>query len=135
MTEVIRTLERSLVSVDQVFADPAREAMLREESPGPMASQIVREHADKLAPVADKLLAEFEPQLLTQDAILGQILRELCDVAPDACRCQLPCLSYGRGMARASEILQGQGSKVRPGLPRGWRRHSRQVVLGGWRLI
>ena len=60
--------------------------MLREESPGPMASQIVREHADKLAPVADKLLAEFEPQLLTQDAMLGQIQREFCDVAPDACR-------------------------------------------------
>ena len=51
-----------------------------------MASQIVREHADKLEPVADKLLAEFEPQLLTQDAMLGQIQREFCDVAPDACR-------------------------------------------------
>jgi hypothetical protein len=36
--------------------------------------------------VIDKLARELDPQLLAQDAGLGQIQREFCDVAASACR-------------------------------------------------
>ncbi len=86
VTEVLGTLERSLGSVDQVFVEPAREAMLREESPKTLGSLVVREHADKLAPVVERLVSELESQLLSQDAMLSQVQREFCDVAVEACR-------------------------------------------------
>lgn len=84
--EVLGGLERSLASIDQVFVEPAREAMLKDDSPRPLPSEIVRDAADKLAPVVERLVSELEPQLLTQDAMLGQVQREFCDVAVEACR-------------------------------------------------
>ena len=39
-----------------------------------------------LAPVVERLVSELDPQLLTQDAMLGQVQREFCDVAVEACR-------------------------------------------------
>ncbi len=84
--EVLGGLERSLASIDQVFVEPAREAMLKDDSPRPLPSEVVRDAADKLAPVVERLVSELDPQLLTQDAMLGQVQREFCDVAVEACR-------------------------------------------------
>jgi hypothetical protein len=85
-SEVLGGLERSLASIDQVFVEPAREAMLKDDAPRPLASDVVMENAQKVAPVVERLLSELEPQLLTQDAMLGQIQREFCEVAVEACR-------------------------------------------------
>lgn len=84
--EVLGGLERSLASIDQVFVEPAREAMLKDDSPRPLPSEVVREAADRIAPVVERLVNELDPQLLTQDAMLGQVQREFCDVAVEACR-------------------------------------------------
>jgi hypothetical protein len=86
VSEVLGGLERSLASIDSVFVEPARVAMLKDDAPRPLASEVVREHAEKVAPIVERLVAELEPQLLTQDAMLGQIQREFCDVAEEACR-------------------------------------------------
>ncbi|MBI5533908.1 MAG: hypothetical protein HY898_14395 [Deltaproteobacteria bacterium] len=86
VSEVLGGLERSLASIDSVFVEPAREAMLKDDAPRPLASEVVRENAEKIAPIVERLLGELEPQLLTQDAMLGQIQREFCDVAVEACR-------------------------------------------------
>jgi hypothetical protein len=40
--------------------------------------------ADKVALVVETLVRDLEPDLLTQDAMLGQIQREFCDAAPTA---------------------------------------------------
>jgi hypothetical protein len=86
VSEVLGGLERSLASIDSVFVEPAREALLKDEAPRPLTSEVVRENAEKLAPIMERLVGELEPQLLTQDAMLGQIQREFCDVAVEACR-------------------------------------------------
>jgi hypothetical protein len=39
-----------------------------------------------VAPVVEKLSMEQGAQLLAEDAALGQIQREFCDVAREACR-------------------------------------------------
>jgi hypothetical protein len=50
------------------------------------AAATLLEAAERLAPVVAKLAAELDAGLLAQDAGLGQIQREFCDVAPAACR-------------------------------------------------
>jgi hypothetical protein len=86
VNEVIGELEKSLVSVDAVFVEPARDAMLGHDVPVESLAARVQEHADKLKPVVDALVNELEPDLLSQDAMLGQVQREFCDVAVEACR-------------------------------------------------
>jgi len=46
----------------------------------------VREHADKVQPIVEALFDELEPDLLSKDAMMGQVQREFCDAAPEACR-------------------------------------------------
>lgn len=84
--EVLSTLEKSLSSVDAVFIEPAREAMVRATEPKREAPTAVLEHAEKVTPVVEKLARELDPALLAHDASLGQIQREFCDVAADACK-------------------------------------------------
>lgn len=86
VSEVLGTLEKSLSLVGPVFVDPARDAMLKSCEPRTEVSAGVLEHADKVAPVVEKLQKELDPELLAQDAMLGQIQREFCDVALAACR-------------------------------------------------
>lgn len=86
VSEVLGGLEKSLTMVGPVFVDPARKVMLDATEPRPETSLAVVEAADKLAPVVDKLGRELDAELLAQDAALGQIQREFCDVAASACR-------------------------------------------------
>jgi hypothetical protein len=86
VSEVLGTLEKSLSLVGPVFIDPAREAMLKGCEPRAEVSAGVLENAEKVAPIVDKLARELDPELLAQDAMLGQIQREFCDVALEACR-------------------------------------------------
>ena len=86
VSEILAGLEKSLASVDAVFIDPAREAMLRIDEPTEQTSLKIRENGEKATPVIEGLVRDLEPELLAQDAMLGQIQREFCDVAPDACR-------------------------------------------------
>jgi hypothetical protein len=72
--------------VDAVFVEPARDAMLGHDGPVESVAERVRDHADKLQPVIDALVRELDPDLLSQDAMLGQVQREFCDVAAEACR-------------------------------------------------
>jgi hypothetical protein len=85
VAEVVGTLEKSLTMVGPVFVEPARKVMLEATEPRPEASAAVLEAATTLAPVVEKLGRELDPELLAQDAGLGQIQREFCDVAADAC--------------------------------------------------
>ncbi len=84
--EVLGELEKSLNSVEAVFIEPAREAMLQNEQPLESRAAHVREHAELLRPVAEALSSELDQELLAQDALLGQLQREFCDVAEEACR-------------------------------------------------
>lgn len=84
--EVLSTLEKSLSSVESVFIEPAREAMIRATEPRREVPESVLAHAEKVTPVVEKLGRELDPALLAADASLGQIQREFCDVAVDACR-------------------------------------------------
>lgn len=84
--EVLGALERSLTSVGAVFVDPARDAMMKSTEPSHAVSDTVRDHAERLDPIAEKLARELLPELDAQDAALGQIQKEFCDRAPDACR-------------------------------------------------
>lgn len=84
--EVLGTLEKSVAHSGQVFVDPAREVVIKMTEPQADASEKVLAAADAVAPVVDKLYAELDSVLLAEDATLGQIQREFCDVAIDACR-------------------------------------------------
>lgn len=84
--EVLMTLEKSLLSVETVFVDPARELLMKATEPKREVPAAVLEHGEKAAPVVEKLSRELDPALLALDASLGQIQREFCDVAADACR-------------------------------------------------
>jgi hypothetical protein len=84
--EVLATLEKSIAHVGPVFVDPARELLVKATEPRAEISARVLESAEAVGPVVDKLWKELEPDLLAQDATLGQIQREFCDVAVDACR-------------------------------------------------
>lgn len=86
VSEVLGTLEKSLTMVGPVFVDPARKVMLDATEPRPEAAAAVVGAADGVAPVVDKLAREIDAELLAQDAALGQIQREFCDVAVSACR-------------------------------------------------
>jgi hypothetical protein len=84
--EVLSGLEKSLATVETVFIDPAREALLRSTEPRAELTAAVLEHADKAAPVVEAIARELDPTLSAQDASLGQIQREFCDMALAACR-------------------------------------------------
>jgi len=84
--EILGTLEKSVAHAAQVFVEPAREVVIKATEPNAEASTNVLTAADAVAPVVDKLYAEFDSVLLAEDATLGQIQREFCDVAVDACR-------------------------------------------------
>jgi hypothetical protein len=86
VNEVLGELEKSLNAVEAVFIEPAREAMLQNEQPSESRAAVIREQAALLRPVAQALASELEQELLAQDALLGQLQREFCDVAPEACR-------------------------------------------------
>lgn len=86
VADVLGSLEKSLSSVEDTFIEPARRAMLATEEPAEVLSARLREGGEKVAPVVESLLRSLEPELLAQDAMLGQIQREFCDVAPEACR-------------------------------------------------
>jgi hypothetical protein len=84
VTEVIGSLVKSLEQVEEVFVKPAEQAILQREQPdlGPMTTLLGE--AEKVAVVVDNLVRDLEPDLLTQDAMLGQVQREFCDAAPTA---------------------------------------------------
>ena len=84
--EVLGELEKSLGSVDAVFVEPAKEIMLKSDEPTESIAARVREHADKVQPIVEALFNELEPDLLSKDAMMGQVQREFCDAAPEACR-------------------------------------------------
>jgi hypothetical protein len=84
--EVLSGLERSLASVDAVFVDPAREALLKSTEPRKELAAAVLEHAEKAAPVVAALARELDPDLAVQDGTLGQIQVEFCDMAVAACK-------------------------------------------------
>lgn len=84
--EVLGTLEKSVAHVGQVFVEPARVVIIKATEPQADASANVLAAAEAVAPVVDKLFAEFDSVLLAEDATLGQVQREFCDVAVDACR-------------------------------------------------
>ena len=86
VSEVLGTLEKSLTLVGQVFIDPAREALSRSCAPKTEIAAAVLESAEKVAPLVEKLHADLNPELLAQDATLGQLQREFCDVALTACK-------------------------------------------------
>ncbi|MBK8251696.1 MAG: hypothetical protein IPK82_03400 [Polyangiaceae bacterium] len=86
VTEVLGALEKSLTSVGMVFVDPAREEMMKSTEPSHKVSDSVKEHAEKLDPIVQKLGPELDAELAAQDAALAQIQKEFCDRAPDACR-------------------------------------------------
>ena len=46
----------------------------------------VLEHAEKAAPVVAALARELDPDLAAEDATLGQVQAEFCDMAVTACR-------------------------------------------------
>ena len=84
--EVLGSLEKSLAGVEATFIAPARAALLAGKDEGPPTSAVVREHAEKVAPVIQALERELDPELLAQEAALSQIQREFCDMAASACR-------------------------------------------------
>jgi hypothetical protein len=86
VSEVLGTLEKSLSLVGPVFVDPARDVLMKATEPRAEVSAKVLEAAGAVAPVVEKLARELMPELLSQDATLGQIQREFCDVAPSACQ-------------------------------------------------
>jgi hypothetical protein len=86
VSEVLGTLEKSLTLVGQVFIDPAREALAKSCAPRTEIAAAVLENAEKVAPLVEKLHHDLTPELLAQDATLGQLQREFCDVALTACK-------------------------------------------------
>lgn len=86
VADVLGTLEKSVAHVGQVFVEPARGVVIQATEPRADASEKVAAAADGVAPIVDKLYAELDSVLLSEDATLGQVQREFCDVAVDACR-------------------------------------------------
>src|SRR5262249_721452 len=86
VADVLGTLEKSVTMVGQVVGEAARKVMLDALAPRTSDAAAVLDGADKLAPVVEKLARELDAELLAQDAALGQIQREFCDVALSACR-------------------------------------------------
>jgi hypothetical protein len=84
--EVLSGLERSLASVEAVFIDPAREALMKSTEPRAELTAVVLEHAEKAAPVVAALARELDPDLAAEDATLGQVQVEFCDMAVQACK-------------------------------------------------
>lgn len=86
VAEVLGALDKSLTSVGPVFVDPACEAMIQSTEPSHVVSDAVRDHAERVGPIIERLARELDPELNAQDAALGQIQKEFCDRAADACR-------------------------------------------------
>ena len=83
---MLGTLEKSLTMVGPVFVEPARKVMLDATEARAAESAGVLDGAERLGPVVEKLQRELDAELLAQDAALGQVQREFCDVAPGACQ-------------------------------------------------
>lgn len=86
ITEVVEGLERSLLSADAIFVEPARKLLAEGQGGAEAPSVALAAAADRVAPVVEALVSEIEPELLALDALLGQVQREFCDAAPEACR-------------------------------------------------
>jgi hypothetical protein len=86
VAEVLGNLEKALATVGPVYVDPARKVMADATEPRPEAAAAVLDAAERVAPVVETLGRELDAELLAQDAALGQIQREFCDVALTACR-------------------------------------------------
>jgi len=86
VSEVLQTLEKSIAHVGPVFVDPARDLLIKATEPRAEIAARVLTAADAVAPIVDKLAKELDPELLAEDATLGQIQREFCDVALEACK-------------------------------------------------
>ena len=84
VTEIIGSLVKSLDQVEDVFVKPAEQAILQREQPDLAPMTTLLAEADKVAIVVETLRRDLQPDLLTQDAMLGQIQREFCDAAPTA---------------------------------------------------
>ncbi|HEU4405457.1 MAG TPA: hypothetical protein VFS43_09225 [Polyangiaceae bacterium] len=86
VAEVVEGLERSLLSADAIFVEPARKLLAEGQGQGVSPSAALAAAAAEVAPVVEALAREIEPELLALDALLGQVQREFCDAAPEACR-------------------------------------------------
>jgi tetratricopeptide (TPR) repeat protein len=86
LQDVLGGLEKSLAAVDSVFIEAARDAMFRMDEPRELASEKLRDGATRLGSVVEALARSLDPEILAQDAMLGQIQRDFCDVALDACK-------------------------------------------------
>jgi hypothetical protein len=86
VAEVVEGLERSLLSADAIFVEPARKLLDEGRGAAEPPSAALAAAADRVAPVVEALAHEIEPELLALDALLGQVQREFCDAAPEACR-------------------------------------------------
>ena len=85
VTEVLNSLESSMNSVELMFVEPAKNALLASVAANLDAAVAVRETSEKVGPVVETLNRELMPELLALDAALGQIQREFCDAAIEAC--------------------------------------------------
>jgi hypothetical protein len=86
VAEVVEGLERSLLSADAIFVEPARKLLAESKQSGESPAAALAAAAEQAAPVVEALAREIEPELLALDALLGQVQREFCDAAPEACR-------------------------------------------------
>ncbi len=86
VTEVVEGLERSLLAADAIFVEPARKLLAGGEAPGEGPAAALAAAAEQIAPAVEALARELEPELLALDAMFGQVQREFCDAAPEACR-------------------------------------------------
>ena len=82
--EILGSLVKSLEQVEDVFVEPAEQAILQREQPDLTPMTTLLAEADKVAVVVENLMRDLEPELATQHAMLGQVQRELCDAAPTA---------------------------------------------------
>lgn len=79
-------LERSLANVGAIFLEPALAAAIKAHAVEHPPSAVALEGAVAAAPIVAALAHELEPRLLAIDATLGQIEREFCLRAKDACK-------------------------------------------------
>ncbi|MCC6648563.1 MAG: hypothetical protein IT374_23720 [Polyangiaceae bacterium] len=85
LDEVLDGLARSLGNVTSIFLEPALLAAIKAHAVERPPSVIVAEGAAAAEPVVTSLAPELEPRLLALDASLGQIEREFCSRAREAC--------------------------------------------------
>jgi hypothetical protein len=84
--DILGGLEKSIQNIDMVFIEPAREILLKDDTSSPSLAALVKENADKIAPIIEQLRNEISAELMAKEAMLSQIQREFCDAASVACR-------------------------------------------------